>query len=470
MLTELRALRTALGVEAARPPPPSVLRVRGSDARHAVVVVHGASGGFDRWAPFVDRLLQESPRADQDVYRVAYPVPLRVDLLTPWSGDPDLERCASQLAAVLEAPPLQRYETLSLVAHSLAGLVVQRAIVDDAALRRRLGHVVLYATPSDGLRESGPGVLIKPQWPDLRRGSPFLSTLRARWRERVGDDPPFSVRVVAGLQDVFVDVPSSLGPFPEDQVEVVGADHLQVVASQPGFEIVSALLSGVERGARPGGGALLAYIRGERRRALDALLPCAAPLDEELSAVLALLLDEFGPREKALPVLDRHSSQAGARLVQLGVLADLYKHRWLQERAASDRARAEELYGAGLALAEAEGNWPGAARHAVNAAFLQLMATSMHLPAPASARALADRALAACEHVSAERRPHGVRGEALLILGHLPQAVEAYAAAARVTEPGRDCDALYLQAIQAARRMFGEQGALLIQRAFGVSA
>jgi pimeloyl-ACP methyl ester carboxylesterase len=48
--------------------------------------------------------------------------------------------------------PLDRYESLALIAHRMGGLVAQQALLDDPLLVGRVRHRILFGTPSGGLR------------------------------------------------------------------------------------------------------------------------------------------------------------------------------------------------------------------------------------------------------------------------------------------------------------------------------
>ena len=122
------------------------------DYERAVVFLHGFSGDRDdTW----DRLpgLLGTVVADWDIYTLGYATTFRPDLLGVWSADPDLPILATMLKTQARIEPLRRYRSIALVAHSMGGLIVQRALVDDSELAQRTDKVVLFGTPSAGLRK-----------------------------------------------------------------------------------------------------------------------------------------------------------------------------------------------------------------------------------------------------------------------------------------------------------------------------
>ena len=198
------------------------------DYERAVVFLHGFSGDRDdTW----DRLpgLLGTIVADLDIYTLGYATTFRPDLLGVWSADPDLPILATMLKTQARIDPLRRYKSLALVAHSMGGLVVQRALVDDPELAERTDKVVLFGTPSAGLRKASWVVFWKRQLRNMAKGSEFITALRQDWDARFKPEPGFDLMVVAGERDQFVPPKSSLAPFPRHVQYVVPGDHLSMV-------------------------------------------------------------------------------------------------------------------------------------------------------------------------------------------------------------------------------------------------
>ena len=104
----------------------NAIRARPSCER-AVVLLHGFRGDrddtWDRLPGFVGTLV-----ADWDIYTLGYATTLRPDFVGAWSADPDLPTLAASLKTQTGMDPLIRYESIALVAHSMGGLIVQRAL------------------------------------------------------------------------------------------------------------------------------------------------------------------------------------------------------------------------------------------------------------------------------------------------------------------------------------------------------
>jgi pimeloyl-ACP methyl ester carboxylesterase len=84
------------------------------------------------------------------------------------------------LQTALSVPPFDRCDVIAVAAHSMGGLVAQRAILNDASLTDRLSHLFLFGTPSSGLKKAWFGSLFKPQLADMSAGGPFVAIMMTR--------------------------------------------------------------------------------------------------------------------------------------------------------------------------------------------------------------------------------------------------------------------------------------------------
>ena len=71
-----------------------------------------------------------------DIFSIGYSSRLAVDVPI-WTADPRLDICALGFQTKLTHPPLEDYKAVALVAHSMGGLVVQRAMLDNEEVRGR---------------------------------------------------------------------------------------------------------------------------------------------------------------------------------------------------------------------------------------------------------------------------------------------------------------------------------------------
>src|SRR6266852_6220648 len=107
----------------------------------AMLFVHGFSGDPTKtWGKFPAFLMGERRLSGWDVYSLGYHTGLSLDVVGLWRANPGLTLLAGLLATRAALEPLKRYKSLALIAHSMGGLVAQRAILDNPGLRSRARH------------------------------------------------------------------------------------------------------------------------------------------------------------------------------------------------------------------------------------------------------------------------------------------------------------------------------------------
>ncbi len=450
--------------------------VRKSSSEAAIVFIHGFTGaGVSTWDSMIAFISEESSIASWDILTIEYPTALRMDIPNVWSSDPDLDILALTLKTSLSLPPFAQYKRLALVAHSMGGLVAQKAIVDDDTLSRRISQVVLYATPSNGVEKARPFHRLKKQIRDMVPDSRFIVTLRERWSKKFGDRPPFQLRVVAGNKDEFVPASSSISPFLEEFVDVVSGDHLGIIrpqtADDPNVQVLVGALRGQPIAANFVDSAEIALELGEFQRVIDALLPSAAEIDDAAIIDLAMALDGLGRGDDALTILAERHGAGNLRFSDaLATLGGRLKRRWLVGRLDKDLQSARQLYQDAFTLAKEQGNDGQAAYHLINLAFLETMASAPDTAVPENAKDLARRA---SEH-AVQVNPMtnwmlATQGECSLILGNLDGGLRFYTEALMITKSPRQIDSMFSQAARIVTRAFGREGAHRLEKVFGYS-
>jgi pimeloyl-ACP methyl ester carboxylesterase len=446
-----------------------------SGARAAVVFVHGFSGtARETWGRFPILLAEEPSLIGWDIFSLGYATSLRVDVPNLWAADPPLARLSLSLRTALRVAPLARYETIALVAHSMGGLLVQHAVLDRSAANR-VGFVVLFGTPSRGLYKALIGLPLKRQTRDMFPWSRFMLGLRWRWWRQFGRRPPFELRVVAGERDEFVPPRSSLLPFAEEFQRVVPGNHLEIVkplnSQERSVQLVIELLTGSNARSSRVDSVLLAIERREFNHVVEELTPIAGELDQVSLVALALALDAIGREGDAIEVLEKHYVLGHASTDVLGVLGGRIKRRWLAGRRRADWQRARDLYESALAKSAPADN-PAlvdadqAMYHAINIAFLDLMASPVSSAVPPAVRDMTKRAQAYAEGASKNHWQQAVLGDAACMLGDISAACQHYTHAREMVTQPREIDSMYGQAVRIAARVHGASGAGQVESCF----
>lgn len=391
--------------------------------RVALVFVHGFSGDLRAtWGKIPDLLETSKSLAGWDFYGFGYSSSKWIDLLGLWSADPDLEVISQKLVTALDLH-LKNFK-FAFVAHSMGGLVVQRALLLSPALRDATTHVTFFGTPSGGLVKAEPVSWLKQQARDMAKGGPFITALRQDWSAaHLDTNPPFHFLTVAGEIDQFVDPASSLDPFPKSVQRVIPGDHLSMLRVNsiddpcPQIILQSLTTGAAATGIRSAAG--VAEDAGDFQQVITTLWPVRDTLDERGAVQLALALSSRNRLDDAIDLLKaRHNSSSEA----LGVLAGRLKRRWLILSGQNDFTAALDLYRQGYAAATAANDCRQAYYHAVNIAYLLLAGLPQDI---AGAKVMAQNVLNHCAESNDQSHWRlASEGDALIILG---RTVEGFA-------------------------------------------
>jgi pimeloyl-ACP methyl ester carboxylesterase len=440
-----------------------------SDRKAAIVFIHGFSGNADQTWGELPRLLLSQPRLSSwGMYSLGYATSLRVDVPNLWAADPPLGRLVLSLQTALSTSPLRDYGSIALIAHSMGGLVAQGAVVEGGG---NVGFLALFGTPSGGLGKAAVLGLVKRQFRDMAPGSDFIRALRSKWRKSFPRVTPFRFMVVAGQRDEFVPEESSLAPFPRDVQRVVPGNHLEIVKPRGvNDESVRLIVDFLTTGLGAPTFVDSAFVAAERRdfqEVIGILGPREAALDQNAIVTLALAYDAVGRQQDAVKLLELRAVSSDA----WGTLGGRYKRIWLTTREAKYWTMAKERYLKGLAAAEAD-PVPDAGQamyHAINVAFLDLLAQPAESAPSAVVQDMAKKAIACAGMIAPQMWKWATVGEARLMLTDLPGARDAYLLALAAGPTPRQVDSMYGQAVRVAAHVFGQEGVKAIEAVFGMT-
>jgi pimeloyl-ACP methyl ester carboxylesterase len=397
------------------------------DQRAAIIFVHGFTGsGATTWTKIAPRIASDLRLAKWDCWTMTYGTSWLPDIQGIWSADADLGVIAQALHTHLGLATLAHYETWALVAHSMGGLVVQKALVDNPAIADSTHAVILFGTPSGGLAKASPLAFWKRQLKNMAKGGDFITKLREDWKRSFEADAPFSFLAVAGEKDQFVPPWSSIDPFPTKLTAVVAGNHVTMLDSSDStmVDLIARRITERDDDADIGDSALRAIERGNFLGLIKKRESHAAELDDAELVRLAIALDKTGRRDDARDILEKRQNPNSD---VLGAMAGRLKRNWLfSGRRKADAEAAKAYYARGYELAKNTNDLRQGYYHGINLTFLAQVLDKDRK----AAKALAAEVLALCDRCRAERDADewvdATEGEAKLILGDIEGAVDAY--------------------------------------------
>lgn len=392
---------------------------------NALIFLHGFSGDRDdTWDRFP--LIVAAQVSDCDIYLLGYATTFQPDIVGIWSADPDLPILSTLLYTRIGIDPLVNYRSLTFVAHSMGGLVVQRALVDYEDLRSKVAHAIFFGTPSAGLKKAWWVRLWKRQLRNMGRDSKFIKDLRSRWDGKIGTEPSFDLMVVAGTKDQFVPPESSLAPFDPKFHRVVPGNHLDIVKPEDGqhesARLVISALSARDANVAPLAEAMAPLRLAAEQPRSDTAEVIASKGDTMSEAEIveaALAFERQGKRDDSIRLLERY--QALGTDVQ-GVLAGRIKRLWHEDGADEHARQALRLYQHALDQAVVNNDNGQVFYHAINVAFLRLVAFDQS----DRAKEMAQLALRHCGQVEQDVWNVATQAEANLYLGNRDVALDLY--------------------------------------------
>lgn len=437
---------------------PLLVTHRAHGTKVAVVFLHGFGGDPAKtWGDFPAFVASDPRLNDWDIFSMGYTSRLIPDIVGIWSADAPLDRLALLLNTTATLPPLSGYKSLAFVAHSMGGLILQRALLDHPDLSGRTSHVLLFGSPSAGLSKAGPFSFIKRQVRDMADKSEFVIDLRGRWNAEFGQYRLFRFTTIAGDQDEFVPSSSSLDPFPLSHRAVVPGNHLDIVKppddNSLSVKIVLSNLIGEAAPAGPRNAAALAIESRDFVQVVRLLGDHSAELDAPGLVQLALALEGLGRLEEAIALLEGYD---GSETDPLGVLAGRLKRRWLAGHRRADAERALDLYRKGYRISAAKSDHAQAYYHGINAAFMELAYGSDY----EAAKSIAVEVLGHCAMARKTLWRIATEGEAKLILGETVVALQHYRDALALGPAPREIMSMFQQALRLADLAGDEEAAI----------
>lgn len=348
------------------------------NATNAILFVHGFSGeASESFGKIPEFLSKEEKLEGWDMFPLGYSNTMNPEMgKNIWASKTDLKINIDYLKTSMKYK-FGKYKRIAIIAHSLGGLIVQRAILDmDKTLREKISHVFLFGSPNNGLLKSSKQKSWSKLLKDLSSNSSFIKTLRQDWHHTFNVGYPFILKVIAATKDEFISVSSNFKPFKAEQCVMVSGTHFSMMqqnqTSNDTYQLIKDTLTDNVFSNQFTSAEDINLVLGEYREVINKLLPNIPKLDKIGLEQLLFALEGMGRNQEVFDILKTHPlAQNNSDLI--GILGGRYKRKYLTGFMAEDGSNATKFYGIALDMAKKNKDDSQIYYHAINLAFLSLV-------------------------------------------------------------------------------------------------
>ncbi|MFY0630922.1 MAG: alpha/beta hydrolase [Flavobacteriaceae bacterium] len=406
-----------------------------------VLFLHGFTGDpIETFKNIPDLLIANDLIDGYDMFSIGYSSSLMPDIgANIWSADPDINNLSEYFKTLLETR-FNNYNKISIVAHSMGGLVAQNGILKLGEKEfKKITHLLMFGTPSGGLNIANFKIakLLKRQMKDLGSKSNFILKLRANWDDRFKKEYPFEFKVIAGLSDEFIDRASSLEVFEYRYGHQIEGNHSTMIKADgnrdiqnPCYRLLLNDLSPVNERFKDESPFSLNQFIAENKKIVNELDGDILALDYRGLKKIALAYDSLSEDEKAIKALVSHPLSKSNSDV-MGIIGGRFKRKYLFKGSKSeDASKAIEWYKKGYALAEENEDREQLYYHSINLAFLSIV----HSHDKKNMKFFAQKALSSCNLNSTNVWEIATIAEANIYLENKKEAEKYFNKVISVTE------------------------------------
>ena len=344
-----------------------------------------------------------------------------------WAGILDVDKIAGFLKTSI-INKFKNYDRIAIVAHSLGGLVAQKAILglekDD---RNKISHLIMFGTPSNGISSK----LLTKQWntkySEMSSDGEFITTLRDEWTKTFNDKYPFKLKVVASTDDEFVSLESCHGPFGQEYREFVNKKHLMIVKPKDekddAYSLILNTLTGSKFFNQYTNKEEINLTLGKYDSVVKELLPRKDDLDKRGLTQLIFALEGLERKDEVYDILNTHPlAQSNTDL--MGIIGGRHKRDYLKTYSYKSSQLSREYYSKALQISVENEVHSQIYYHAINLAFLSIVTDPE--TGKSEMKKYANQALDATKHCDDDLWKFATVAEANMYLGNLDVAKEFY--------------------------------------------
>ncbi len=348
------------------------------NANNAIIFVHGFSGeAHETFGNMPELFMEEKQLNGWDMFPFGFNANVSPEMgKEVWATVNDINRISDNLASAINYK-FKKYHRIAIIAYSLGGLVAQRAILNlDKPNRDRISHLLLFATPNNGVTNNALKNLWTNKIHELIEDQPFITELRKEWNEVFKNNHPFKLKTVAATKDDYVMTDSSLKPFNKEHWVTISGDHFSIVKVEnkqnDSYNLILNTLTDNDFFNRYTNKEEVNLALGNYEAIVDTLNPNISDLDEKGLENLVNALEALGRSSEAERILQTHPLAVNDADM-LNLLGNLYKAKYLDNTKAQDGTAAFNCYTKALKLAQEDEQTEQICKNAINLAFLNLM-------------------------------------------------------------------------------------------------
>ncbi|NNL82643.1 MAG: hypothetical protein HKP28_04580 [Winogradskyella sp.] len=399
------------------------------EGNNLLLFVHGLSGESKGTFGNIPNLLKSDSTFDGWAMKPLGYAPIVQPKLGKdiWGAIRDIDKISGYLKTCLTYK-FKDYDRIAIVAHSLGGIVAQKAILSlDEDVRQRISHLIMFGAPSNGI---APEVLSK-QWnkkySEMSSEGDFITSLRKDWEQTFKGNYPFKLKVAASPHDEYVSVESCHKPFAEEHCEFVDGKHLMMVKPKDekddAYNLILNTLSGSKFFNQYTNTEEINLTLGKYDAVVNELLPKKDDLDKRGLTQLIFALEGLERKEEVYEILDSHPL-AKSNTDLMGIIGGRHKRDYLKTYSFKSSQHARDYYSKALEISVENEVHSQIYYHAINLAFLSIVTD------PETGRGemkkYAKQALEAAEKCEDNLWKYATVAEANMYLGNLDVAKEFY--------------------------------------------
>ncbi|WOD43824.1 caspase family protein [Hwangdonia lutea] len=400
-----------------------------AEGNNLLLFVHGFSGESKDTFGNIPKMLQADSNFDGWAMKpLGYSPVVQPQLGKDiWGAILDVDKIAGFLKTSIKYK-FKDYNRIAIVAHSLGGLMAQKAILGlDADHRNRISHLIMFGTPSNGI---APEVLAK-QWNKkysaLSSEGDYITSLRKQWKDTFNHTYPFKLKVAASSEDEYVSVESCHKPFDETHCEIVDGKHLQMVKPDNEKDDVYALILNTLTGSKFFNQFTnkeeINLTLGKYDAVVKKLLPNKDDLDKRGLTQLIFALEGLERKNEVYEILNHHP-MAKNNTDLMGIIAGRHKRDYLKTYSYKSSQLSRDYYSKALEISVENEAYSQIYYHAINLAFLSIVTDPE--TGKSEMKKYANQALEATEHCDDNLWKYATVAEANMYLGNLERAKEFY--------------------------------------------